>query len=158
VVAEAAARIRKIVDHTIPDVKLSFGPDGMTGHRDHRAAGEIATVVFQQQALLHHKPRKLYYLLLPESLFLENPDPLNRRRALWTVSDTFLTTEVDCRDYLEQGFRAFECHKTQWAPKRVGELKEYYRNVLGGRAYLRLALSLVPFPRARESSVFDGLD
>jgi LmbE family N-acetylglucosaminyl deacetylase len=156
-IAEAAARVRQIVDETRADVMITFGPDGMTGHGDHRAAGAIATVSYQQQALLRHQPRKLYYIALPESLFLENPDPLHRRRPFWTVSDAFITTVIDCGEHLDQGFRAFDCHKTQWAPKRVEELKDYYRRILGGRAYLRLALSRTPFPHSRESSVFEGL-
>jgi len=34
--AEAVARIRAFVDDVQPDTVLTFGPDGMTGHDDHR--------------------------------------------------------------------------------------------------------------------------
>ena len=34
---EAAARIRAVVDEVRPDTVVTFGPDGFTGHPDHRA-------------------------------------------------------------------------------------------------------------------------
>jgi len=33
---EATARIRAVVDEVQPDTVLTFGPDGITGHRDHQ--------------------------------------------------------------------------------------------------------------------------
>jgi LmbE family N-acetylglucosaminyl deacetylase len=40
---EAIARICAIVERVQPDTILTFGPDGMTGHDDHKAASRWAT-------------------------------------------------------------------------------------------------------------------
>jgi LmbE family N-acetylglucosaminyl deacetylase len=39
---EAVARVRAVVEEVRPDTVLTFGPDGMTGHPDHQAAGRWA--------------------------------------------------------------------------------------------------------------------
>jgi LmbE family N-acetylglucosaminyl deacetylase len=39
-VDEASERIAAIIDEVRPDTVLTFGPDGMTGHPDHRAVSQ----------------------------------------------------------------------------------------------------------------------
>jgi LmbE family N-acetylglucosaminyl deacetylase len=147
-----------VIEQTRGEVVVTFGPDGITGHVDHSAAGNIATLVFQQQGLLRHAPRKLYYVALPESRLAEMPDGLGRNRAFYPVSDAFITTQVDCREHAEAGLRAMECHKSQWSPERVVQMKEMYRRVFGGQAFLRLALHSTPPPDGRETCILKGLD
>ncbi len=48
--AEAIAKISAIIARVQPDSILTFGPDGMTGHDDHRAVSDWATVAFQAYA------------------------------------------------------------------------------------------------------------
>ncbi len=157
-VDEIAGRVRELFEQTLADVVITWGPDGITGHVDHGATGGIVTLAFQQQGLLHHKPRKLYYLVLPESRILEVPAPLRRGRPLHTVSDPFITTEVDCREFLEPGLRAIECHRSQFAPERMKQFKEMNSRVFRDRISLRLALSTVPPPTGREDSILTGLE
>jgi LmbE family N-acetylglucosaminyl deacetylase len=158
VAEEVAARLREIIGETRPDVVLTWGPDGITGHPDHRMASNITTVVCQQQGRLEHKPRKLYYVVFPESRFATDPDPLNRKRLFLTVSDDFVTTEIDCREHLAPALAAIRCHKSQWRPERMEQVHGMYARVFGGRVFLRLALSRVAPPAAREISIWDGLD
>jgi LmbE family N-acetylglucosaminyl deacetylase len=158
VAEEVAARLREIIEVTRPDVVLTWGPDGITGHPDHRMASNITTVVFQQQSRLEHKPRKLYYVVFPESRFASDPDPLNRRRLFLTVSDDFVTTEIDCRAHLEPALAAIRCHKSQWRPERMEQVHGMYARVFDGRVFLRLALSRVAPPAARETSIWEGLE
>jgi LmbE family N-acetylglucosaminyl deacetylase len=155
---EVAARLRQIVAETKPDVVITWSPGGLTGHPDHRMASNITEAVFEQQGLLAHKPRKLYFVVFPESLFAAAPDPLNRRRLFLTVSDEFVTTEIDCRAYLAPALAALQCHKSQWPPERMREVHGTYERVFEGRVFLRLALSRVPAPNGREDSIFAGLD
>src|ERR1041384_7757491 len=55
---EAIARIARFVDEVQPDAVLTFGPEGMTDHADHRAVSGWATDAFQRAA----KPgARLYY-------------------------------------------------------------------------------------------------
>ena len=156
---EVAARLREIIEETKADVLLTWGPDGITGHQDHRMASNIASVVFGQQSRLGHKPRKLYFIVFPESRFAGDADPLKRGRLFLTVSDEFVTTEVDCRGYLAPALAAIQCHKTQWRAERMSEVHGMYERVFEGRAYLRLAMSRVPARgEGRESSIFEGLE
>jgi LmbE family N-acetylglucosaminyl deacetylase len=155
---EIAGRVRELFEQTRPDVVITWGPDGVTGHVDHGATGAIVTLAFQQQGLLHHKPRKLYYLALPESRMLAVPEPVRRKRPLYTVSDRFVTTVVDCREFVEQGLKAIECHRSQFSPERMEQFKEMTSRVFSDRVSLRLALSTVSYANGREDSILAGLD
>jgi len=158
VVHEIAGRVRELFEKTRADVVITWGPDGITGHVDHTATGAIVTLAFQQQGLLKHKPSKLYYVALPESQILNVPDTLRRERPLYTVSERFITTEVDCREYFEAGLRAIECHRSQFSPERMQQFKEMNSRVFRDRVSLRLALSTVPAPNGREDSILAGLE
>lgn len=153
----AMERTRQVVNEVRPDVILTWGPDGITGHVDHRVCSEIATVVFQERRLLACDPKKLYYVAFPESALGAGPNPLARKHDFLLVDDRFITTVVDCRETLEEGLRAIDCHASQFRPERMEELKGMYRRLLGGNAYLRLALSTLPWPREREHCIFEGL-
>jgi LmbE family N-acetylglucosaminyl deacetylase len=158
VMEKAAEGLRAVINQTKPEVLITFSPGGVTGHPDHIAAAEITTQVFQQQGLLGHKPQKLYYVAFPESRLQKVSDPLNGRRSLHTVSDCFITTEIDCRAFLEKAYAAIQCHETQFPPERMAWLREMFSKILEGRVFLRLALSTTPFPRERETSLFEGLE
>ena len=152
-------RLREIVNQVKPDVMITFGPDGATGHPDHRTVGNVATEVFQWRSTLEHKPKKLYYIVIPESVFARNPREVHLHPGSAAVSDVFITTEIDGSAYLDQWFKAVQCHVTQWAPmERMRQMLGRRREILGGVTYLRLALSEKPIPTEREKDVFEGID
>ena len=45
-----ARRIASVIEDVRPDVVLTFGPDGVTGHPDHRAVGRWTTIAVEAQA------------------------------------------------------------------------------------------------------------
>jgi LmbE family N-acetylglucosaminyl deacetylase len=145
------ARLRELIDTLAPDILITFGPDGLSGHADHRVSSYVVTEVFQHQYRLKHKPRKLYYTAIPESLCAVIPPPFDAR--LRATSDSFITTAVDCAEFLDRAFAAVKCHTSQWPPERMEEFDSLNRKVLGGHVFLRLAL---PCPTQRETSLFDG--
>jgi len=146
VMEEIAARLRRIIDEARPDVILTWGPEGVTGHPDHRVTSSIVTQVFQQRGLLQARPQKLYYVVFPES-------KLNRP-PFRTVSDAFITTGVEAAAGLDAAARAIRCHKTQWNAARMQELDSMNREALGGRVFLRLAMTGAGF---RETGLFEGI-
>jgi LmbE family N-acetylglucosaminyl deacetylase len=159
VAEQVAARLREIIAEVKADVLVTWGPDGITGHADHRMASNITEVVFAQQSRLTHKPRKLYFVVFPESRFATGPGSLRRGREFLTVSDDFITTEIDCREYLAPALKAIQCHRSQWLPERMLEVHEMYKRIFDGRVFLRLALSRLPARNGgRETSIFEGLD
>ena len=55
---EATAKVQAIMDEVPPDSVLTFGPDGMTDHADHKAVCAWTTEAFRRSA----KPgANLYY-------------------------------------------------------------------------------------------------
>jgi LmbE family N-acetylglucosaminyl deacetylase len=74
---EAVRRIAEVMAEVAPDTVLTFGPDGMTGHDDHKAACRWATAAFEKVG----KPgaRLLYATNTPEWLarFREPMDQFN---------------------------------------------------------------------------------
>jgi LmbE family N-acetylglucosaminyl deacetylase len=148
---EAVGEIRAAIGSLRPDVIVTWGPEGGTGHTDHRAASSLVVQAFQQRSLLTHQPRKLYYAAFAESQSRPEVDWAPETR----VSREFITTEIDCARYLEAAQRAVECYCSQWPP----DLMRRIRNISAfeqGHVLLRLAYSTVPshFP---ETDIFEGL-
>ena len=152
-------RLREIVEQVKPDVMITFGPDGGTGHPDHRTVGNVATEAFQWRGPLKHKPKKLYYVLIPESVFPANPRKVGLHPRSAAVSDMFITTEIESSAYLDQVFGAMQCHMTQWGPvERMRQMFEARRKIAKGVTSLRLRLSEKPIPAKREKDIFERLD
>ena len=163
-----AERMIEIIDQTRPDVIVTWGPDGLTGHPGHILVSNLITRVFQQQALLKHRPRKLYYVAYPETRLPDKRLPFgvlasgsDRGEALagpfGTVSDIFITTRIDGRPHLKQVREAIACFTI---PK--GELNKEWQNewyerlatTLGGTVFLRLVM---PASSGRGTDIFKGL-
>ncbi len=47
---EAVAKVAAVIEEVRPDTVLTFGPDGMTGHADHRAVCAWTTAAFEASA------------------------------------------------------------------------------------------------------------
>ena len=53
--------VEKLQEHR-PDIIITFGPDGISGHPDHVAVSRWTTTAFDRLSGLPDGPRKLYYL------------------------------------------------------------------------------------------------
>ena len=164
-VAAVAARMIELINQTKTDVIVTWGPDGLTGHPRHILVGNVVTRVFQQQALLKHRPRKLYYIAYPETRFPDKNLPFGGIYAkvpLGTVSDSFITTTVDARRYLDRSRKAIACHTiptvTVRGPKTEISFDQDWNHrtgtILEGKVFLRLVM---PAARGRETDIFKGL-
>lgn len=108
--ADLAHTIRRIR----PQVLITFGPDGGTGHADHAMASAFATFAFHWAAredwfseqlkggMLPHQVQKLYYLT-SEFAF-----PGRRSLSLAPSS-----ARLNVKDFVEDKIRAFKAHVTQ---------------------------------------------
>ncbi len=76
---EVAAHIRR----ARPDVVVTFGPDGGSGHPDHQTIGEVTTEVVRRlvRDASPHAPRRLY-----QACFPPQPMVLAERLARWLTS------------------------------------------------------------------------
>lgn len=101
-------KVLAIIQKLQPEVIITFGPDGITGHPDHIAIGKAATRAFEA---LQHKDsttRRLYYVTLPQSA-VPDADQL----GVATRPDDQVTTTIDISDYLDVKIRAIEAHRSQ---------------------------------------------
>ena len=155
-----AERLIEIINQTKPDVIITWGPDGLTGHGGHIMVGNVVTRLFQQQSLLKYKPRKLYYIAYPESRFPESRLPLGQIADVdgpfGTVSDQFITTKIDGSRYLKQTREALACFTVTQEDNQKWQQKwnERITTTLGGTVYLRL---VIPAARGQETDIFKGL-
>lgn len=153
-------RLIEIIDATKPDVIITWGPDGLTGHPRHVIVGNIVTRVFQQRANTKHRPRKLYYVAYPESIFPDKRRPVgvvaDVDGPFGTVDDAFITTKVDGSRYLNETRASIACFTLTQEDNKKWQQKwtERLTSTLGGQVYLRLVM---PSTTRRESSLFSGL-
>ena len=155
-----AERLVQIIDQTKPDVIITWGPDGLTGHGRHVLVGNIVTRVFQQHALLNHRPRKLYYIAYPESIFPEKRLPIGTIADVdgpfGTVNDSLITTNIDGSRFLKETRTAIACFtETQEETEKWQQRwTERLTVMLAGKVYLRLVM---PAVSRRETSIFSRL-
>jgi LmbE family N-acetylglucosaminyl deacetylase len=125
-----------------PDVVLTWGPSGWTGHHDHRLVGAVVTEVFQGRAW--DKPSQLYYAGIPTgSLPASSPIPLA------TVEAKYLSVKVPVSGAdSERAKAAWLCHKSQYTPEQIEAMHQLLSGSLGATMYFQ---PLVGTPTGRSS-------
>lgn len=139
--------LRRIFRELEPDAVITFGPEGGTGHPDHRLTGVVVTEVVQAGGAA--VPQALYYASLPaermQSAPPARPEVTPMPRKLLSV-----TVPYEPRDF-EAGRRAFACHATQYTPEEMDAILRYLAHGFDGAIHLR------PWTGDTErSDLFDG--
>lgn len=117
--------VRNLLEETAPEVVVTFGPDGITGHEDHVAIGAVATEAFQatRTPSSGRAFSRLLHNVVPQSS-LDRLNELFRERGLEPmdptqpfmprgVPDRTVGVRVDCTSVYERKLEAIRCHKTQ---------------------------------------------
>ena len=110
----AAKEIARIMRRLRPDVVITFGPDGISGHPDHVALSQIVTSAFwvatvyksPRQTVTRPTPASLYYVLRSASL----PESCARQEA---TTEPILTTSIDIREIGERKLQAIHSYRSQ---------------------------------------------
>jgi LmbE family N-acetylglucosaminyl deacetylase len=129
-------RLAKEIERLQPDVVVTWGPDGGTGHPDHRIVSDIATQLLRFGA--PGMPERLFYMYLPVEMFrLANPQrgepPLLLPQAKYfTVKVPFTPPDLDA------AVKAMACHKTQFTAETMQRFLPAKDRVWNG------AVALVP--------------
>lgn len=158
---QIVARLREIIGELKPSVVITWGADGLTGHADHRAVGNLVTEVFQmwqrgaRDRSDRYAPQKLYYVAYPLSIFAGRVPPFPE--PLRSVDDDLITTIVEAGDGLSAAARAEAEYKSQHRPEVMKAINGMMAEVLKGRIYLRLALSRTGKSIGRERDIFENL-
>jgi len=136
-----AREVTRLFAEIEPDVVITWGPDGVSGHTDHRIVSDIVTQVYQSAGT---PPGRLYYV----GLSTEGVEALSRALSskggalpmkVLTVRDRYLPVRVayEKRD-TEAAARALACHASQYTPEEQAALLGMARQVEGGAIALRL--------------------
>jgi LmbE family N-acetylglucosaminyl deacetylase len=132
-----------------PQVVITFGPEGRTGHPDHIAIHRFATEAFQR-AEGPAAPAKLYYTAFPQSI----GEVISPRFP--GVPDDRISLPLDVSPWLELKRRAIAAHRTQARPP-FAHLPDARRWEILSREYYILAESRLPVRPGPERDLFDGL-
>jgi LmbE family N-acetylglucosaminyl deacetylase len=135
-----AREVARLFADLKPDVVITWGPDGVSGHTDHRIVSDLVTEVYQSAEA---PPRRLYYA----GLSTERVEALSRGLAekggvlpmkVLTVRDRYLPVRIayDERD-AEAAARALACHASQYTPEERAALLGMARQAEGGAVALR---------------------
>lgn len=106
----AVPRLVRELQGQRPDVVLTFGPDGVTGHPDHVTVSRWTTSAFDRLSPLPGGPRRLYYLApsaATEQACGGSPS---------SATDAVSTVAIDISTYKIHKVRAMQQHSSQHPP------------------------------------------
>ena len=123
---EVTEKVLEVIEKVQPQVVITFGPDGISGHPDHVAIGKAATAAFQKAPERSGGLRKLYYVAIPESTFASvNQEEVGH---VITRPDDEITTVIDISGFLEIKLRALGKYRSQedarWLVDMFGQVGE----------------------------------
>ena len=161
---EIEGQVVRAIREVRPQVVLTFGPDGISGHLDHITIGKATTDAFfsagdeerfsehMSEGLSPHKAEKSYYVAVPRSRFRAMSVDLPG------TCDDRITTVIDVVPFLEVKKRALACHKTQLPPGNIfAQMSDEEMRKWWGKEYFVLAASRVGHPSEIETDLFWGL-
>ena len=143
----AVARLVALLRELRPQVLVTFGPDGISGHPDHVTVSQWVTVAFDTLDG-PDAPWKLYYvvpsLATQQSCQVTDPPPLPTDAV-----------GVDVETYLETKVRAMQAHASQ-KPPYPGDPAQEARKLVYHEWFV-LARSRLPPGSDLETDLFAGL-
>ncbi|HEU4631684.1 MAG TPA: PIG-L family deacetylase [Gemmatimonadaceae bacterium] len=134
---DALGRLRSglvaIIDSLRPAAIITFGPEGGTGHPDHRLVGDVVTEIVQGDP--RHADLDLLYASLPTERLRTAPPAEPTVRGM---AEALLTVRVpfEARD-LAAVREAFACHRSQYAPAEREAVNRYLAHAWNGMVWLR---------------------
>jgi LmbE family N-acetylglucosaminyl deacetylase len=127
------ANAETMIDHILlvmqeiqPQVLLSFGPDGLSGHPDHIAIGQWTAEAFRRAEGI----AALYTIAVPRSL----AETLNMRQV-HPVPDEEIALSVDVSSVWETKLAAMRCHATQLGSSPMMSAPVERQRLFFGREY-----------------------
>jgi LmbE family N-acetylglucosaminyl deacetylase len=145
---EVVDKITDIMRRVKPEIVITFGPDGISGHTDHITVGKAATKAFERLSAEGKGPRKLYYVTIAASAI---PDA--EEYGIATRPDDEVTIATDISKYFNSKIQALSAHRSQQDARDLIEmLKEGRESGFTEKEYLYLA---IPRSRRKETDLFE---
>jgi len=135
-------RIAKEIERLHPDAVVTWGPDGGTGHPDHRIVSDIATQL--QRTGAPGMPERLFYMYFPAETFSAMnpagrgaPPFLIPEAKYFTVSVRFTPPD------LEAAGKAMACHRSQFTPETLQRVRPALERAWnGGIAFIPASMAM----------------
>lgn len=125
--------LRRVFRDLEPDAIITFGPEGGTGHPDHRLVGVVVTEVVQSGGA--GIPQALYHPSLPAER-MEHAPPA--RPEVTAMPQRHLSVAVPfAPEDFDAGRRAFACHHTQYTGEEMNAIMRYLQHGFDGAVHLR---------------------
>ena len=127
------AGLRRIFAELKPDAIITFGPEGGTGHPDHRLVGDAVTDVVQSGA--PGAGDALFYPALPAERMHDAPPARPTMNAALSkyLPVRIAFTEAD----FEATHRAYACHASQYTREQVDANMLYMKHAFNGALPMR---------------------
>jgi LmbE family N-acetylglucosaminyl deacetylase len=129
---ELGAQISQVLNEIRPQVILSFGPDGLSGHSDHIVMGQCAAEAFRRAGW----GAVLYTLAVPQSLATQLG-----MTQIHAVPDETIALSVDISAVWEAKMSAIRCHRTQLGEVPILGMPEAKQRLFLGVEHFCLSLS-----------------
>lgn len=107
--AQLTERIKDKIKELSPNVILTFGPEGDTGHPDHRMVGLLTTEILLRENWVNRMD--LYYFAWTKEQTKKFPEDWGLG---WTHPDLLLTAITFSTAHEEKAFASMRCHKSQY--------------------------------------------
>jgi LmbE family N-acetylglucosaminyl deacetylase len=131
--ARLRTELSSIIARLRPRAIITFGPEGGTGHPDHRLVGNVVTQIVQ--SVEHYPSIDLLYASLPAERLRTAPPSTPTVNG---IAEELLTVRVPFeRQDLVAAREAFACHRTQYTPTEMQAINETLAHVWNGTVYLR---------------------
>ena len=133
VLGKLRSGLAAIIDSLKPAAIITFGPEGGTGHPDHRLVGDVATQIVQSDA--RYANIDLLYASLPTGRLRTAPPASPTVNGM---AEALLTVRVPFEERdLAAGREEFGCHRTQYAPAEMDAVNKYLAHAWNGTVWLR---------------------
>jgi LmbE family N-acetylglucosaminyl deacetylase len=133
VLGKLRSGIAAIIDSVKPAAIITFGPEGGTGHPDHRLVGDVTTQIVQSDA--RYANIDLLYASLPSERLRTAPPA---EPTVNGMAEALLTVRVPFEERdLAAGREEFACHRTQYAPAEMDAVNKYLAHAWNGAVWLR---------------------
>src|SRR4051812_29952672 len=133
VLGDLRKRLVAIIDSVKPAAILTFGPEGGTGHPDHRLVGDVVTQIIQGDARFANVD--LLYASLPSERLRTAP---KAQPTVNGMAESYLTVRVPfgAQD-LVAGREEYACHRSQYTPTQMAAVNAYLAHAWNGTVWLR---------------------
>ena len=110
--------LKKKIEELKPDLIITFGPDGDTGHPDHRAISNITTEVILREGWYEKYP--LFYIGWLKDKLVDMPG--EQQDALNYVDERYLNVRIKYSDSdKEKLFESLRCYKSQFSDSEMSD-------------------------------------